>query len=142
MKSKFSKVVLTVAAAALIANAVLGLMYFQQQRERELLSSQLAAARDSLAGYGNISSLEEQLGELASEQPNQARFTRALSALERRVEEHDESLDELEGRLKQGTFAPIQIGGQFIEVDTTDFAKIQYDRLCERISASPDTRGG
>ena len=59
---------------------------------------------------GALASLEEQLGELASEQPNQARFTRALSALEKRVEEHDEGLEELEGRLGQveGTLAEDQ----------------------------------
>ncbi len=62
MRIKFSTVALLVCVAALAADAVLAVMYFQQQSEQESLSSELTEAREALTGYeGNASSLEEQL---------------------------------------------------------------------------------
>ena len=62
LKAKFSTVALIVCIAALAADAVLAVMYFQQQSERESLASELTGAREALTEYGgNASSLDEQL---------------------------------------------------------------------------------
>ena len=53
---------LLLCVAALAANAVMGVMYFQQQSEQESPTSELTAARGALTEYvGSASSLEEQL---------------------------------------------------------------------------------
>jgi hypothetical protein len=62
LKIKLSTVALVVCVAAIIANAVLGVMHFQQKNEQELLASELDLATDALFVYnGNTSILEEQL---------------------------------------------------------------------------------
>lgn len=61
MRIRLSTLALVVIAAALIANALLGVTYFQQHRERESLASQLSAARESLREYGSAANLEERL---------------------------------------------------------------------------------
>ena len=91
---------------------------------------------DRLAGFeallteqaNALAGLEEQLGELASEQPNQARFTRTLSALEKRVEEHADGLDDLESRLGE-------VEGTLAE-DKTPLDRVQRDLLLTRAMVS------
>jgi len=61
LRIKLSTLALIVGAAALVASAVLGVMYFQQQREQESLASQLAVGRESLTEYDSAASLEERL---------------------------------------------------------------------------------
>jgi len=62
LKIKFSTVALVVCVVAIVANAVLGVMYFKQGDEQELLASELDLAGDALMEYnGNASILEEQL---------------------------------------------------------------------------------
>jgi len=62
LKVKFSTVALLVCIAALAADVVLAVMYFQQQGEQGSLASELTAAKGALTEYsGNASSLEEQL---------------------------------------------------------------------------------
>ena len=61
MKIKLSTVALIVAAV--VATAVLGVMYLQQQSEQQLLSSELTAAKELLREYGSADNLEEQLAD-------------------------------------------------------------------------------
>jgi hypothetical protein len=62
LKIKFSTVALVVCMAAIIANAVLGVMHFKQEDEQGVLSSELDLAMSALLEYnGNASALEEQL---------------------------------------------------------------------------------
>ncbi len=61
MRVKLSTLALIVIVAALVANAVLGVMYFQKQSQQASLASQLTASKESLAEYDSTASLEEQL---------------------------------------------------------------------------------
>ena len=40
------------------------------------------------------------------------------------------------GKRDRGYWDALEIGGEVIEVDTTDFAGIDYDAICERIRAA------
>src|SRR4051794_36154425 len=48
----------------------------------------------------------------------------------------DRSDDELREELERGRLDPLPIGGEVIEVDTTDFAAIDYDGLLRRLRAA------
>jgi len=52
---------LIVGGTALVANVVLGVMYWQQLGQQESLRSQVTAATESLTEYGSAASLEERL---------------------------------------------------------------------------------
>lgn len=96
-----------------------------QQTGRDRLSEldrQLVEQAEALAD------LEAQLEELALEQPNQTRFTRALSALENRVDAQGESLEDLQGRLSdmESTLAE----------DLTPRNRMQRDLLLTRAMVS------
>jgi len=46
-----------------------------------------------------------------------------------------ETFEELKPILLQGRLKPIAIGGEYIEVDTTDFSRIDYERLFKAVEA-------
>jgi len=81
MRIRLSTLALVVSAAALLANALLGVTYFQQQRERESLASELSAARESLSEYGGAASLEERLAAAEARlKAEQALFPKKMSS--------------------------------------------------------------
>ena len=89
-----SRLALVIGALALLGNIVLGAMCLQQQRERDSLTSDTAAARASLEGYGALASYEERLAaaekRLAAEQdyfPHQVSSTSSLNDVLRLAEE-------------------------------------------------------
>jgi predicted kinase len=47
-----------------------------------------------------------------------------------------ETYEELKPTLLQGRLKPIDIGGEYIEVDTTDFSQIDYDDLFKTVHAA------
>ena len=80
LRIKLSALALTVMAMALVAHAVLGVTYLQQQRERDGLASDVQAGRQSLTEYGDAASRQQQLAAAeAALEAEQAAFSSRLS---------------------------------------------------------------
>ena len=82
MKIKLTNVALIIGVVALIVNAVLGVMYFQQRGERESLISELAEVKQSFSEYGMADDLEKQVADAESrlEEAQQAAIDARLIA--------------------------------------------------------------
>lgn len=92
------------------------------QEQLSELETQLAEQAGTLAG------LEADLQELASEQPNQTQFTRALSALEKQVDGQGKILEDLQDRLNGVESA--------LAEDQTPRDRMQRDLLLTRAMVS------
>lgn len=90
-----SALALAIIVLALMGNGVLGFSHLQNQREQNVLASEIAAGRKSLSEYGDAASRQEQLAtaeaEMAIERaafPHQLSSSGTVGALIQLAEQH------------------------------------------------------
>ncbi len=95
LRVSISTLALAIIASALVGYAVLGYRYLQNQREQNVLASEIAAGRKSLSEYGDAASRQEQLAtaeaEMAVERaafPHQLSYSGTVGALIQLAEQH------------------------------------------------------